>query len=545
MPVSEIRLSKNEAVKLRGILINKTVCLSGGSRARVIAVSRAGLEVVFSSGTKRALPYSAFKEHACHCLEGSCQRETMLVIDNCLKRTRGSADVLVVRRGKTQETKQRAVLPDIDVAANVRLLCAIQGFSEIDLMSHLSELGASGFKTSLQEGFSGEHAFSALREAARYLGCSVGSLLFTPDEMQRYLLDILDESLGWKPAWHKVQALSGSGTLKSAAISNSGLSKTLAFHALKSAGNEGYSRIYCRLFDAAESANDEALTSLEAYAPSPRLIKRFNELFSKAVRASREDNPKLAGSQTPQVKSADPVSTTVTAKPKSEEPGPKPKPVQKTSPKSEAKPAPKPEVKVAAKPAPKPESKTIRVNEFLVRRSYGLHNKHGHSLEPVRATVTILPKRGGDPEPVSFYGYWCPKCKKYFMSEDTFESLKSRGYICCKVIEEKELDAKRSGGSGTFANLASESIVHAYGYNVNQQTGLSDYERQTILSFVIENKIQKPQEIANLLEWLIKSNGSRYNMDVAVGKWEADLHFVSHYKKPTRNVRVDRIYAKR
>lgn len=73
---------------------------------------------------------------------------------------------------------------------------------------------------------------------------------------------------------------------------------------------------------------------------------------------------------------------------------------------------------------------------------------------------------------------------------------------------------------------------------------LSERERQTIISFVIENRIQTAQDIAHLLEWLISQRDSNPRMAVALSRWRADLSFVRHYHKPTRKVRVDRIYAK-
>ena len=129
------------------------------------------------------------------------------------------------------------------------------------------------------------------------------------------------------------------------------------------------------------------------------------------------------------------------------------------------------------------------------------------------------------------------------MGESTYLRLKRQGYICCKVVEEKDLGTKRTG-DGLYGNLASESILHMYGYNVNQQDDLSEAERQTIISFVIENGIQTTQDIAHLLEWLISQREGNARMSVAVSRWRADLKFVKRYHKPTRKVKVDRIYAK-
>lgn len=83
-----------------------------------------------------------------------------------------------------------------------------------------------------------------------------------------------------------------------------------------------------------------------------------------------------------------------------------------------------------------------------------------------------------------------------------------------------------------------------YGYTVNQQDNLSEAERRTIISFVIENRIQTAQDIAHLLEWLISQREGNPRMAVAVSRWRSDLTFVKRYKKPMRTVRVDRIYAK-
>ena len=187
--------------------------------------------------------------------------------------------------------------------------------------------------------------------------------------------------------------------------------------------------------------------------------------------------------------------------------------------------------------------KPIRVNEFLVRRSYGSHRNDGHSLQTVRATVCVLPKSGGDPRPIEFDAYWCPKCRKYFMGEGTYLRLKRQGYICCKVIEERDLRTRRAG-DGLYDDLAAESVLHMYGYTVNQKDDLSRTERQTIISFVIENHIQTAQEIAHLLEWLVGARRNDQRMRIAVERWRDDLSFVKHYNKPTRRVRVDAIYAK-
>lgn len=189
------------------------------------------------------------------------------------------------------------------------------------------------------------------------------------------------------------------------------------------------------------------------------------------------------------------------------------------------------------------DADAIRVNEFLVRRSYGSHASGGHRLDPVRVSVSVLPRDGDGPVPVEFDAWWCPKCGKHFMSEDAYLRLKRMGYICCKVLEERDLGTKGDGG-GVYDKLASESVLHMYGYNVNQRSDLPEAERRAIISFVIENRVQTAQEVARLLEWLISQREGIPSMSVAVGRWRTDLDFVRHYQSPTRSVRVDSIYAR-
>lgn len=186
----------------------------------------------------------------------------------------------------------------------------------------------------------------------------------------------------------------------------------------------------------------------------------------------------------------------------------------------------------------------IHVNQFLVRRSYGSHDTGGHKLENIRAVVCILPKDGGDVRAVEFDGYYCPKCDKCFLMDDTYYWLKRKGYICCRVVEERELNSKRGLPAGPYSELRDESIAHQYGYTVSQQQDLSDVARRDILSFMIANRIQSTQEIAKLLEWLIHSGEGRRNMRVAVEKWRSDLEWVRKYNKPTRRVIVDSIFAR-
>lgn len=81
----------------------------------------------------------------------------------------------------------------------------------------------------------------------------------------------------------------------------------------------------------------------------------------------------------------------------------------------------------------------------------------------------------------------------------------------------------------TFSYLKEESLLHAYGYNVNQSDSLSDSYRWKLLSEIIDLKLMTPYEIINLLNYNINSH-SAYKYIYARMKWKKDIEFVSNYK---------------
>ena len=81
-----------------------------------------------------------------------------------------------------------------------------------------------------------------------------------------------------------------------------------------------------------------------------------------------------------------------------------------------------------------------------------------------------------------------------------------------------------------FSELHDESLLHQFGYTVNQADNLSSGERQKILSMVMESRIMTPYEIINLLEFLIRRNGNLPGNLLAKMKWQQDLDYVYDYR---------------
>lgn len=186
----------------------------------------------------------------------------------------------------------------------------------------------------------------------------------------------------------------------------------------------------------------------------------------------------------------------------------------------------------------------LGVRTLVLRKSYGRHDKHGHSLDPVTALVNILPRRRGDVYPVEVRTFWCPKCNQYFLMDDDFLALKQRGIICCRIDTKVEDNRRKGYRPARYMMLQQESLMHSYGYNVNADNDLSELDRQDILAFLVENHVMSTQEIAEYLEFFINFMGQSERNASARRKWQADLKYMRNYHRPTRKVKVDAAFTR-
>ena len=417
----------------------------------------------------------------------------------------------------SEEAAHRFSRKPIDLAANTRVVCFLKDISEVRFLDHMCLAGFEGFAESAEEGFSGPDLLYAIKEAAVFLKCPVEVLLSDDDELLQFLLKSCNSNTGWTWSFGGlVLEADGSKTYPLNCVSVDGYRYVDVRLIFSTERGKEVGRIACNLRRGTDLL-DEGEIQYDVPRPNVESFEQVGEYI------------KTIGKQTVADKEAQSVAGVSSSRAE--------KTADKTVDKSTA-------VRHDKQELQKPAARPIHVNEFLVRRTYGKHNKDGHSLEAVEAIVSILPRNGNDIRQVKFNAYWCKKCKKYFMNEDTYLKLKKQGYICCKVVEEKDLNATKGSGSGYYGNLNDESLLHMYGYTVSQQADLSTDERRTIISFVIENKICRSSEVEDLLKWLIRSHEGRQHLRKAVNKWKSDLDWVRHYEKPKRKVVVDAIYAK-
>ncbi len=186
----------------------------------------------------------------------------------------------------------------------------------------------------------------------------------------------------------------------------------------------------------------------------------------------------------------------------------------------------------------------IGAKDFLVRTTSFSCRKNGHKYKEITACVTVILSRNRFQE-IYLPGWYCEKCKCYYISENDFERIDRIGAIVAQVYSEKEWREK-GRAYRSFSDLSEESILHKLGYNVNAADNLSDAVRQDILASAVDFNLITRREVIDFLTWMINTRSNNDRMQTAIGKWETDLRFISDYKLNSREyVKVKSLTIKR
>lgn len=169
---------------------------------------------------------------------------------------------------------------------------------------------------------------------------------------------------------------------------------------------------------------------------------------------------------------------------------------------------------------------SIGPKDFVVRRTVFVCKNRNHKLQDITAAVSIV-MPGVEVAEARIPAGYCPKCEMYFILESTYERLLHRGTPMCRVSDEKTY--LRASSSANDMQLASESLLMQYGYNVSQVQGLTTVQRQKILSLIMDHGIMTKEEILSYLDFFISQRRNRPQYNIAISKWEQDRQFVSRY----------------
>lgn len=177
----------------------------------------------------------------------------------------------------------------------------------------------------------------------------------------------------------------------------------------------------------------------------------------------------------------------------------------------------------------------INISDFVVRRTVFKCTHSNHKLQDIAGSIDIVNKKGII-ENVKITAGYCPECKVFFILESTYAHLKHKGIPLCRITSEDAYLKSKVSAEGM--NLAPESILMQYGYSVSQKEDLSDFQRQKILSVLIDNKIMTKSSIISYLDFFILQKKKNPKYEKAISRWQDDREYVSGYKIGSKNAYV-------
>ncbi len=172
------------------------------------------------------------------------------------------------------------------------------------------------------------------------------------------------------------------------------------------------------------------------------------------------------------------------------------------------------------------EVEEIDYRSFFVHGN-GYCGKAGHNEQEDVIAVLKLLRNDLTQEEVELRASFCQKCNAYYIAEDDYLEIASRGRLLCQLMSDEEY--RKYKNEQEFGELKPQSILNIIGYNVNAKKDISDAYRQKILAFAIESKIVTKKEVVNHLGFLIKMNESNPNFDLAIEKWRRDRAYIAGY----------------
>lgn len=174
----------------------------------------------------------------------------------------------------------------------------------------------------------------------------------------------------------------------------------------------------------------------------------------------------------------------------------------------------------------------IDYRTFIVYTNNITCKKLGHTLSRASAVVKICQNSFENPfiQLFEIPVCECNKCRALYISESTYEELKSKGNIMAQLLSQEEFDG------GTYDDNRAEHIMYKCGYNV-KANGLSSTQRHILLTQIIQSGVVSKAQAVNHLKNLIHKNRFRNNMSNAISKWEEDIEFLTG-QRPALGVKI-------
>ena len=166
----------------------------------------------------------------------------------------------------------------------------------------------------------------------------------------------------------------------------------------------------------------------------------------------------------------------------------------------------------------------IALNDVLVKGdSFRCSN---HRKQEYAGEVAILTRIGV----IEIYliPIWhCVDCQCYFILEQTFQNLKQKGVIICKVTDYETFKNYHPFYNIPRSKWKEISPLRLHGYCVNQKEDLTDEQRHGILEGIIDAGVIEKEKVLSYLSFFMKNLCAGHN---AISKWDADYKYIEKYK---------------
>lgn len=178
--------------------------------------------------------------------------------------------------------------------------------------------------------------------------------------------------------------------------------------------------------------------------------------------------------------------------------------------------------------------------DTIIKTSFKYYSNNSHKVIDLIAKIPVI-RASGELGVEFIPAAYCYGCNEYYILIDDYTHM--RGIPLCRVYSTISIE-RVYFSTQKFLNYQYQSIIFAYGYNVNANNNISVHQRRTILKEIINKKILSRVEVISHLKFLIAINKNKPQFSSAIKKWENDKQYIEDYITEEPSFTVNEIYIR-
>lgn len=178
---------------------------------------------------------------------------------------------------------------------------------------------------------------------------------------------------------------------------------------------------------------------------------------------------------------------------------------------------------------------TVKYKDFIITTTQ-IHEceKNHHNIHKILIDLPIAQKNSNIVIK-TINAYHCYECNLNFITNEDYKKIKEQGSMLCQHMTLSDYKEYIRNMESAFTHYNKESFLKRHGYSVSQQDALTDSERHSILSHIIElSALDKTGTIWNRdkIIWFLEHQIEMHPQpcyEKAREKWKKDLDFLNDY----------------